>query len=87
MSEPKVIDVDEFFAGVDDLRRYLERHLQQVVEQIQSSSPVLLAAIGIGHDVSAFYRNATKIGRVDDLGPALTDKLIALLGDADDSNR
>jgi cobalamin biosynthesis protein CobT len=40
---------------------------------------VRLAAIGIGHDVSRFYRNATRIARIDDLGPALSDKLISLL--------
>jgi cobaltochelatase CobT len=59
---------------------YLEAHLQAVIEGIETRSPVQLAAIGIGHDVSAFYRNATKIARIDDLGPALTGKLIALLG-------
>ena len=40
-----------------------------------------LAAIGIGHDVSQFYRNATRISQIDDLGPALTTKLMSLLGD------
>jgi cobaltochelatase CobT len=58
---------------------YLEQHLQEVIEQIESRSPVHLAAIGIGHDVSAFYRNATRIARIDDLGPALTQKLMTLL--------
>ena len=38
-----------------------------------------LAAIGIGHDVSRFYRNTTRISRIDDLGPALTAKLLSLL--------
>jgi cobalamin biosynthesis protein CobT len=41
---------------------------------------VQLAAIGIGHDVSRFYRNATRIARIDELGPALTAKLLVLLG-------
>jgi len=60
---------------------YLEAHLQQVVEDIEAHSSVQLAAIGIGHDVSAFYRNATTISRIDHLGPALGTKLIALLGE------
>jgi cobaltochelatase CobT len=60
---------------------YLDRHLADVVEDIESRSPVKLAAIGIGHDVSRFYRNATRIRRIDDLGPALTAKLMALLGE------
>jgi cobaltochelatase CobT len=59
---------------------YLDAHLRQVIDDIESRSPVQLAAIGIGHDVSRFYNNATRIARIDDLGPALTAKLLALLG-------
>jgi cobaltochelatase CobT len=58
---------------------YLEQHLLSVVEQIETRSPVQLAAIGIGHNVSAFYSNATTIARMEQLGPALTDKLMSLL--------
>jgi cobaltochelatase CobT len=58
---------------------YLEHHLQAVVNEIETRSPVQLAAIGIGHDVSAFYRNATRIARIEQLGPALTAKLMAIL--------
>ena len=59
---------------------YLDAHLRQVIDDIEARSPVQLAAIGIGHDVSRFYRNATRIARIDDLGPALTAKLLSLLG-------
>ena len=59
---------------------YLDAHLRQVIDDIEARSPVQLAAIGIGHDVSRFYRNATRIARMDDLGPALTSKLMTLLG-------
>ncbi len=58
---------------------YLEHHLQAVVNEIETRSPVQLAAIGIGHDVSAFYRNATRIAGIEQLGPALTAKLMAIL--------
>jgi cobaltochelatase CobT len=58
---------------------YLESHLQQVVTGIEMRSPVQLAAIGIGHDVSLFYSNATTIARIDHLGPALSTKLTSLL--------
>jgi cobaltochelatase CobT len=58
---------------------YLDTHLATVVDHIERSSPVQLAAIGIGHDVSRFYRNATRIARIEDLGPALTAKLMSLL--------
>ena len=60
---------------------YLDGHLAAVVQHIERRSPVKLAAIGIGHDVSQFYANATRIQKIDDLGPALTDKLLALLSD------
>jgi len=58
---------------------YLDQHLKSVVEGIERSSPVKLAAIGIGHDVSTIYSNATSVARIDQLGPALSEKLIALL--------
>ena len=58
---------------------YLDAHLRQVIDDIEGRSPVQLAAIGIGHDVSRFYKNATRIARIDDLGPALTTKLMTLL--------
>ena len=60
---------------------YLDDHLLSVVNGIETRSPVQLAAIGIGHDVSRFYRNATRISKIDDLGPALTNTLMALLGE------
>ena len=59
---------------------YLDTHLRKVIDDIEARSPVQLAAIGIGHDVSRFYHNATRIARIDGLGPALTNKLMALLG-------
>jgi cobaltochelatase CobT len=66
---------------------YLESHLQQVVTEIEARSPVQLAAIGIGHDVSLFYGNATTIARIDHLGPALSTKLTSLLADEGGARR
>jgi cobaltochelatase CobT len=66
---------------------YLEAHLQKVVTDIETKSPVQLAAIGIGHDVSLFYANATTIARIDHLGPALSTKLTALLGENPEKRR
>lgn len=60
---------------------YLDGHLASVVQYIETRSPVRLAAIGIGHDVSQFYRNATRIAKIDELGPALTSKLMMLLSE------
>ena len=61
---------------------FLESHLQAVVEDIERRSRVQLAAIGIGHNVGPIYSNATTIARIEQLGPALGHKLIALLGSA-----
>jgi cobaltochelatase CobT len=58
---------------------YLDGHLAAVVQAIQLRSPVKLAAIGIGHNVAALYRNATRISRVEDFGPALATALQQLL--------
>ena len=70
--------MDEATLAAND-HEYLDLHLRSVIDGIETRSPVQLAAIGIGHDVSAFYANATTIARVDQLGPALGAKLIALL--------
>jgi cobaltochelatase CobT len=59
---------------------YLETHLQVVVEDVERRSRVQLAAIGIGHDVSLIYSNATTIAGIEQLGPALSQKLMSLLG-------
>ena len=70
--------MDEATAAANGFE-YLDDHLHQVVRAVETTSPIQLAAIGIGHDVSRVYRNATKIAKVDQLGPALTAKLIGLL--------
>ncbi len=61
---------------------YLETHLQVVGEDVERRSRVQLAAIGIGHDVSLIYSNATTIAGIEQLGPALSQKLMTLLGSA-----
>jgi cobaltochelatase CobT len=76
VSDGTPMDEATFAANGHD---YLERHLLSVVQQIEKRSPVQLAAIGIGHDVSAFYQNATKVAKMEQLGPALSRKLIGLL--------
>ena len=54
---------------------YLERHLRQVIEEIETRSPVELLAIGIGHDVTRYYRRALTIVDAEQLGGAMTEKL------------
>jgi cobaltochelatase CobT len=57
---------------------YLERHLRRVIGEIEGKSPVELIAIGIGHDVTRYYRRAVTIVDVEQLGGAITDQLAAL---------
>src|SRR4029078_5114862 len=54
---------------------YLERHLRWVIEDIELRSPVELIAIGIGHDVTRYYRRAVTIVDAEELGGAMTEKL------------
>ena len=57
---------------------YLEKHLRHVIEEIETRSPVELIAIGIGHDVTRYYRRAVTIVDAEELGGAMTEKLAEL---------
>lgn len=57
---------------------YLEAHLRAVIEDIETRSPVQLVAVGIGHDVTRYYRRAVTILDADELAGAMTDNLAAL---------
>ncbi len=57
---------------------YLERHLRWIIEDIEKRSPVELIAIGIGHDVTRYYRRAVTIVDAEELGGAMTEKLAEL---------
>ena len=57
---------------------YLESHLKRVIEWIERRSPVDLLAIGIGHDVTRYYRRAVTISDAEDLGGVMIDELSAL---------
>ncbi len=57
---------------------YLERHLRQVIKEIETRSPVELIAIGIGHDVTRYYSRAVTITDAEELGGAMTEKLAEL---------
>ncbi|MCB1522083.1 MAG: cobaltochelatase subunit CobT, partial [Hyphomicrobiaceae bacterium] len=60
---------------------YLENHLRQVIEEIELRSPVQLIAIGIGHDVTRYYRRAVTITDPTELAGAMTEKLVELFED------
>jgi len=57
---------------------YLERHLREVIGEIEAKSPVQLIAIGIGHDVTRYYRRAVTIVDVEQLAGAIVDQLAEL---------
>jgi cobaltochelatase CobT len=57
---------------------YLERHLRHVIDEIEQRSSVELVAIGIGHDVTRYYRKAVTIVDAEQLGGAMTEQLISL---------
>ncbi|MDF2116417.1 cobaltochelatase subunit CobT [Roseiarcaceae bacterium H3SJ34-1] len=60
---------------------YLEKHLRWVIDEIENRSPVELIAIGIGHDVTRYYRRAVTIVDAEELGGAMTDKLAELFSE------
>jgi cobaltochelatase CobT len=57
---------------------YLEQHLRRVIDWIETYSPVQLVAIGIGHDVTRYYRRAVTIVDAEQLGSTMMEKLAEL---------
>lgn len=57
---------------------YLEAHLRRVIEWIEAKSPVQLVAIGIGHDVTRYYRRAVTIMDAEQLGGTMIEQLAGL---------
>lgn len=60
---------------------YLEKHLRQIIGDIETRSPIELIAIGIGHDVTRYYKRAVTIVDAEELGGAMTEKLAELFED------
>ncbi len=57
---------------------YLERHLREVIREIERAGAVELTAIGIGHDVTRYYRRAVTIVDAEELGGTMMKKLAEL---------
>jgi cobaltochelatase CobT len=57
---------------------YLEVHLRKVIDMIETRSPVQLIAIGIGHDVTRYYKRAVTIMDVEQLGGTMVEQLAGL---------
>ncbi len=82
--ERRVLMVISDGAPVDDSTlsvnsgAYLEQHLRKVIEWIENKSPVQLNAIGIGHDVTRYYRKAVTIMDAEQLGGTMVEQLAGL---------
>ncbi len=63
---------------------YLERHLREVIDWIETRSPIELVAIGIGHDVTRYYRRAVTIVDAEQLGGTMMEKLAELFDETPD---
>jgi cobaltochelatase CobT len=92
--ERRILMVISDGAPVDDATlstnpgNYLERHLRQVIEWIETRSSVELTAIGIGHDVTRYYRRAVTITDAEELGGTMMQNLADLFDeDYNSSNR
>lgn len=60
---------------------YLDRHLQDVIADLQSGGIIELAALGIGYDVSGWYARSSTLGSADDTASSLVHLLEDLLTD------
>jgi len=84
--ERRILMVISDGAPVDDSTQsvnptsYLDTHLRSVIAWIERDSPVELMAIGIGHDVTRYYRRAVTIADAQELGDTMTRELAALFG-------
>jgi cobaltochelatase CobT len=63
---------------------YLERHLREVIGWVETRSEVELLAIGIGHDVTRYYKRAVTISDPEQLGGAMLGQLSAMFTTADE---
>ena len=85
--ERKILMVISDGAPVDDstlsanLSNYLENDLKNTVNLIEQLSSIELLAIGIGHDVKRYYKNAVKITDVQDLGDVMINELTDLFSE------
>ncbi len=79
--ERKILMVISDGAPVDDSTlstnpvSYLEAHLREVIDWMETKTPVQLTAIGIGHDVTRYYRQAVTLSDPEDLGGTILQNL------------
>ncbi len=80
----KILMVISDGAPVDDSTlsvnpsNYLENHLKNVISMIEKRGLIEVIAIGIGHDVTRYYKNAITITDIEQLAGAMTEQLARL---------
>jgi|TARA_B100000315_G_scaffold40166_1_gene35068 cobaltochelatase CobT len=85
--ERKILMIISDGAPVDDSTLsvnsgdYLEKHLKQIVKWIEENSNIEILAVGIGHDVTRYYRKAIKIADVQELGDVMINQLTKLFSE------
>ncbi len=85
--ERKILMVISDGAPVDDSTLsvnsgdYLEKHLKQTVKWIEENSKIEILAVGIGHDVTRYYKKAVKIADVQELGDVMINQLAGLFSE------
>jgi cobaltochelatase CobT len=85
--ERKILMVISDGAPVDDSTLsvnsgdYLEKHLKQTVKWIEENSDIEVLAVGIGHDVTRYYKRAIKITDVQELGDVMVNQLTKLFSE------
>src|SRR5213079_1388188 len=86
--ERRILMVISDGAPVDDSTlsvnpgNYLEKHLREVIRDIERMGLVELTAIGIGHDVTRYYRRAVTIVDAEQLGGVMLERLADLFDEA-----
>jgi len=85
--ERKILMIISDGAPVDDSTLsanpgdYLEKHLKQTVKWIEENSNIEVLAVGIGHDVTRYYKKAIKIADVQELGDVMVNQLTELFSE------
>ena len=81
VEKKKILIVISDGAPVDDSTlsannsNILEEHLSNVIKEIESKDKINLMAIGIGHDVSKYYKKAVTISEVEKLAEVMLKNL------------
>jgi cobaltochelatase CobT len=65
---------------------YLEQHLRNVIDYIEKYTEIELTAIGIGHDVTRYYRRAVTINDAEELGGTMMQNLTELFDEKSERN-